>query len=178
MQYPRPKLLLRAFTLLEVCLAIFIAVLIVLAAVPSLSGVIEEQRAKRLFNQFDDLVREARSRSVTERRPYALVWDKTGVFLSPLQSLESDETPAAETPGPAPAASAGDSSPAAKRVDFGERQTPELQLPAALNANVPYRWTFWPSGTCEPATIICRLADAPWTATYDPLTVQPGFSSP
>ena len=149
-----------AFTLLEVCLAIFIAVLVVLAAVPSLSGIIEERRAKKIFNQFDDLVRQAESRSVTERRPYALVWDLSGVFLAPLSP-----------------ANAGGAKGIA-RVDFGDRQTPELQLPAALNSDVPKQWTFWPSGACEPATVICRSADAPWTAVYDPLTVQPVFTSP
>ncbi len=36
----------------------------------------------------------------------------------------------------------------------------------------------WPTGTCEPAVIICHLDNAPWTASYDPLTEQAKFSSP
>ena len=53
------------FTLLELCLAIFIAVIIMLAAVPSIQGVVEEQRARKLFTQFDSLAtrRPARGRS-------------------------------------------------------------------------------------------------------------------
>jgi hypothetical protein len=149
-----------AFTLFEVCLAIFIGVMIIMAAIPSISGVIEEQRAKKLFNEFDGLAREASDHAVTERRPYVLEWDDSGVSMRPLAPANEDE-----------ARGTG-------RVDFGEKHAPDLQLPAALEKNPPRVWTFWPTGTCEPATIICHLADAPWTATYDPLTEQPVFTSP
>ncbi|MGA3169730.1 MAG: hypothetical protein ABSE62_01845 [Chthoniobacteraceae bacterium] len=148
------------FTLFEICLAIFIAMLIVLAAVPSVSGVIEEQRAKKLFTEFDALTKQASSRASTERRPYALVWDDSGVTMQPLTPQEGDE--------PQP----GD------RVEFGEKLAPDLLLPAALTKNPPAIWTFWPTGTCEPATIISHVPGATWTATYDPLTEQPTFTSP
>ena len=148
------------FTLFEVCIAVFIAVLIMLAAVPSISGVIEEQRAKKLFNQFDGLVKDASNRAVMERRPYVLEWDKSGVIVRPLAPENADE---AQGMG---------------RVDFGEKLAPELQLPAALVKDPPKVWTFWPTGTCEPATIICHVPDSPWTATYDALTEQPVFASP
>ena len=149
-----------AFTLFEVCIAIFIGVMIVLAAIPSISGVIEEQRAKKLFNQFDALVREASIRAVTERRAYVLAWDDSGVAMRPLAPENDDE------------AKGGD------RVDFGKKLAPDLQLPGALEKDPPRQWTFWPTATCEPATIICRVANAPWTARYDPLTEQPDFTSP
>lgn len=148
------------FTLLEVCIAIFIAVMLMVAAIPSISGVIQDQRAKKVFNQFDDLTREASSHAVTERRPYALEWDDSGVFCRPLAPVNADEARGID------------------RVDFGDKLTPDLLLPAALDKDPPRIWTFWPSGTCEPATVICHIADAPWTATYDPLTEQPAFSSP
>jgi type II secretory pathway pseudopilin PulG len=148
------------FTLIEICLAVFIGVLIILAAVPSISGVIEEQRAKKLFNQFDSLAKSASDRAVTERRPYVLDWDDSGVSMRPLAPGKDDE--------------AND----IQRVDFGEKLAPELKLPGALEKNPPRLWTFWPTGTCEPATIICHSAGAPWTATYDPLTEQPSFTSP
>jgi type II secretory pathway pseudopilin PulG len=151
---------LAAFTLLEICLAVFIGVIIMLAAVPSITGVIEDQRAKKLFNQFDGLAREASSRAATERRPYALEWDDSGVSVRPLAPENEDE------------AHDGD------RVDFGEKLAPDLELPAALEKDPPRVWTFWPTGTCEPATIVCHVANAHWTATYDPLTEQPAFTSP
>ena len=63
-------------------------------------------------------------------------------------------------------------------MDFGEKLAPDLLLPGALVKDPPRIWTFWPTGTCEPATIICRVPDSPWTATYDPLTEQPIMTTP
>jgi len=157
---PNPFSRFAAFTLLELSIAIFIGVLIITAAVPSISGLFEEQRAKKLFTQFDDLAHEAATRSVNERRPYALEWDDSGVSLRPLAPEQSDAT---QDP---------------RRVDFGEKLAPALVLPAALDENPARLWTFWPTGTCEPATIICRTPGAHWTATYDPLTEQATFNSP
>ena len=141
-------------------MAVFIGVLIMLAAVPSISGVIEEQRAKKLFTAFDSLVKDASNRAVTERRPYVLEWDDSGVAMRPLEPENADETQGTG------------------RVEFGRRLSPDLVLPAALVKNPPREWTFWPTGTCEPATIVCHVADAPWTATYDAMTEQPEFKMP
>jgi hypothetical protein len=149
-----------AFTLLELCIAILIAVLIILAAAPSISGLLAEQRAKKLFTQFDDLARKAAMKAVDERRAYALVWDDDGVLMRPL--------------APADRAEARGSG----RVDFGEKLAPDLFLPASLAKDPPRVWTFWPTATCEPATIICHIKESPWTAKYDPLTEQAVFSSP
>jgi hypothetical protein len=134
--------------------------MIMLAAVPSISGVLEEQRAKKLFTRFDDLARQASVHAVTERRPYVLEWDNSGVTMHPL-SLDDDDRPE-DMP----------------RVDFGEKLAPDLLLPSALIKDPPRIWTFWPTGTCEPAKITCHIPDSPWTATYDPLTEQAIFTSP
>lgn len=150
-----------AFTLFEICIAIFIGVMILLAAVPSLTGVIEMQRARKLFNQFDSLAKNTSSRAVIERRPFALVWDDNGVSLQPL----------GQKGGSIPAEDTG-------RVDFGKKLAPDLILPASLEKDPPRVWTFWPTGTCEPAKVICHITDSPWTATYDPLSEQAVFTSP
>jgi type II secretory pathway pseudopilin PulG len=149
-----------AFTLLELCIAILIAVMIILAAVPSISGLMAEQRAKKLFTEFDELARKASMTAVEERRAYALVWDDSSVVMRPLAPADKKE-----------AAGTG-------RVDFGKKMAPDLFLPASLAKAPPRVWTFWPTATCEPATIKCHVPDASWTATYDPLTEQAVFSSP
>jgi type II secretory pathway pseudopilin PulG len=151
---------LAGFTLLELCIAIFIGVMIILAAIPSVSGVIEDQRAKKLFNQFDDLARAASHHAITERRPYVLEWDDTGVFMRPLEPVNEDEAQGTQ------------------RVDFGDKLAPDLTLPASLEKHPPRIWTFWPSGTCEPAVVVCHVPASPWTATYNPLTEQAAFTSP
>jgi type II secretory pathway pseudopilin PulG len=149
-----------AFTLFEVVIAVFIAVMIMLAAVPSISGLLEEQRSKKLFTQFDGLAKSAANHAVTERRPFVLAWDDDGVTMRPLSP--GDQDPSSDT----------------DRIDFGIRLAPDLLLPAALIKNPPRIWTFWPTGTCEPATVICHVPGSPWTATYDPLTEQPVYTTP
>lgn len=149
-----------AFTLFEVCLAVFIGVMILLAAAPSVSGLLQEQRAKKLFTQFDDLAMQASTRAVTERRPYVIEWDNSGVTLRPLAPANAEE---AQGMG---------------RVEFGEKLTPDLLLPGALMKDPPREWTFWPTATCEAAKITCHAPDSPWTASYNPLTEQPEYTSP
>ena len=145
----------RAFTLVELALAIFILMLILMLAVPSLTGVVASRRLKQSLDQFNVLVHQAQERSVTERRPYLIVWSKSGVFLRPEAFAEGEEANAV----------------AEFRLSRGTML--KLELPAALTADHPWEWIFWPSGTCEPATVQFRGPAGAWTANYSPLTAQP-----
>jgi len=145
----------RAFTLIEIALAIFILMLLLVLAVPSLSGVIASRRLKQSLDQFNNLVRQAQERSVTERRPYLIVWSKSGVLLRPEVFGEDEEAkPTAEF-----------------RLSKGAML--RLSLPAALAAKHPAEWIFWPSGNCEPAIVQFRGPAGLWAASYSPLTAQP-----
>ena len=142
---------LSGFTLLELCLAIFIGLLIIAAAVPSLSGLLDDKKGKATFMAFDGLVREARSLSIEERRPYVLLWTEEGV------TMQSD--------GAAPEEEA-------RTLTLEEGDSLVLDLPAALKKNPQPIWTFWPSGTCEPATVVFRGKEGAWTAVYNPFTAD------
>jgi type II secretory pathway pseudopilin PulG len=145
----------RAFTLVEIALAIFILMLLLMLAVPSLSGVIASRRLKQSLDGFNDLVRQAHERSVTERRPYLIVWGKNSVLLVPEAFAEDEEVkPAAQF-----------------RLSKGISL--RLSLPAALAQNHPWEWIFWPSGNCEPATVQFRGPAGFWTVNYSPLTALP-----
>ena len=52
----------------------------------------------------------------------------------------------------------------------------KVSLPAALTSKPPAEWIFWPSGTCEPATVQFRGPAGAWTANYSPLTAQPDLT--
>jgi type II secretory pathway pseudopilin PulG len=145
----------RAFTLIEIALAIFILMLLLVLAVPSLSGVIASRRLKQSLDGFNSLVRQAQERSVIERRPYLIVWSKGGVLLRPEVFGEDEEVkPTAQF-----------------RVSKGTML--RLSLPAALAEKHPAEWIFWPSGNCEPAIVQFRGTAGLWTASYSPLTAQP-----
>ncbi len=138
------------FTLLEVCLAVFIALLLVVVAVPTLSGVITSNRAADSFASFDAVVQQARLLAIEERRAYRIVWEEGGISLEPEEAQED--------PADLPAR------PFAKGEEIG------ITFPAALVKETEPVWTFWPSGVCEPAQITRTGPDGGWSATYHPLT--------
>jgi type II secretory pathway pseudopilin PulG len=129
--------------------------LLLLLAVPSLSGVIANRRLKQSLDGFNQLVQQAQQRSVTERRPYLLVWGKSTVMLRPEVFAEGDE----------------DKPTAVFRL--GKGTWLQLSLPAALEGKHPSEWIFWPSGNCEPAIVQFKGPAGTWTANYSPLTAQP-----
>ena len=145
----------RAFTLIEIALSIFILLLILVLAVPSLSGVVANRRLKQSLDSFNQLVRQAQERSVTERRAYLIVWGKNSAQLRPEVFAEGEE----EKPTAV--------------LRLGKGSWIRISLPAALLGKPPAEWIFWPSGTCEPATVQFRGPAGGWTASYSPLTVQP-----
>ena len=145
----------RAFTLIEIALSVFILLLLLLLAVPSLSGVIANRRLKQSLDSFNQLVRQAQERSVTERRAYLIVWGKSSVVLKPEIFTKDEEEKAT----------------AVLRLPKGSWI--KVSLPAALIGKPPAEWIFWPSGTCEPAIVQFRGPAGTWTADYSPLTAQP-----
>jgi len=148
-----------AFTLVEIVLVVFILMLLLLLAVPSLSGLLANNRLRRSLNGFNNLVRQAQERSVAERRAYLIVWREKGVLLRPEVFAKGQQT----------------SATAELKLDRGEALT--LKLPAALTNKPPAEWIFWPSGTCEPATVQFKGAAGSWTANYLPLTARPEVTS-
>lgn len=146
------------FTLLEICLALAIGVMIIVLAVPSIAGLLAEQRLEKSFERLDRLAALARQRSVTEQRAYVLAWDREGITAAPAERVESDAADAA-----------------VERLVFAEKETYELRRPAALLKKAPSTWLFWRNGTCEPAQIAFRGAAGSWLVNYDPLTARGTF---
>jgi type II secretory pathway pseudopilin PulG len=149
----------RAFTLLEICIAIAVAALVMVAAVPSLTGLFENQSQQAKFEQFDALVREAHERSVKENRTYLLVWAPRYVLLRADDELSD-----------------GEKSPRQAKVTrrkwpFEKTEKMKLILPAALTKNPEAVWSFWPNGTCESVTIEFSGKSGGWVARYNSLTV-------
>jgi Tfp pilus assembly protein FimT len=145
---------LRGFTLVEVVLAVFILMLLLALAVPSLTGVLADRQLKRSLDGFNNLVRLAQGRSVTERRPYLIVWSKKKVVARPEGFAEGEEVKATA------------------EFALGRGEALKLSLPAALTKKHPAEWIFWPSGTCEPAIVQFNGRSGSWAADYAPLTAR------
>ncbi len=82
----------RGFTLIEIVLAVFILMLLMLLAVPSLNGVLADRRLRRSLDGFNKLVHQAQERSVTERRSYLIVWRKDSVLLRPEAFVKGEQS--------------------------------------------------------------------------------------
>ena len=147
-----------SFTLLEICLALFISLLLITLAVPSIVALLAEQRLKSSFDEFDGFVRTARERSMTERRTYAMSWAEDGIVLLPVERRDTDD-PKAEP----------------ERFVFGKGESFALERPSALMKKPPAEWIFWRSGVCEEALVSFAGEAGSWSVRYDPLTTHATF---
>jgi prepilin-type N-terminal cleavage/methylation domain-containing protein len=142
----------RAFTLVEIIIAVAIMTTLLLMAVPSLQGVLADKRLRASLDGFNKLVREAQERSVAEHRAYLIVWTDKNVSLQPEAFAKDEEQKAIDS----------------FELERGTVLT--LSLPAALSSKPAGEWIFWPTGTCEPAIVRFEGRAGTWTANYSPLT--------
>ena len=144
-----------AFTLIEIAISVFILMLLLLLAIPSVSGVLADRRLHRSLDAMNAVVRQAQEHSVRERRPYLIVWQKKSIVLRPESFVQGES----------------DAPLATLALDKGHAFL--LRLPAALETNPPAQWIFWPSGACEPANVSFKSPDGSWEVNYSPLTGRP-----
>lgn len=149
----------QGFTLIEIVLAVFILMLLLLLAVPSLNGVLGDRRLRHSLDGFNKLVHQAQERSVLERRAYLIVWAKDRVLLRPENLAKGEQFKAT----------------AEFRLNRGE--TLKLSLPAALTDKHAAEWIFWSSGTCEPAVVQFQGGSGSWTVNYAALTARPEITN-
>jgi type II secretory pathway pseudopilin PulG len=145
----------RAFTLVEIVIAITIMMLVLLLAVPSLNGVLADRRLRQTLDNFGNLVHAAQQHSVAERRTYLLVQDGQTVAVRP-EAFAKGEKPANTT-----------------QLKLQRNDAIKFSFPAALTKNPPTEWIFWPTGTSEPAIVQFKGRDGVWTAKYSALSAQP-----
>jgi prepilin-type N-terminal cleavage/methylation domain-containing protein len=148
LQPNRPK----GFTLIELAIAIVILMLLMMLAVPSMSGVMADRRLRRSLDEFNVIVREAQERSVTEHRAYLIVWQngKLGLRAEGLLRGESPEP--------------------TLKWKLAKNESLKIEFPAALVDEPPAEWIFWPSGNCEPVVVTYHGNDGTWKANYSALT--------
>jgi len=143
-----------AFTLVEIVIAVAIMATLLLLAVPSLEGVLADRRLRASLDAFNNLVRQAEERSVSEHRAYLIVWTDENIFLEPEAFTKGEDRQPVAT----------------FELERGTVLT--LSLPAALSKKQPGEWIFWPTGTCEPAIVRFAGRAGTWTANYSPLTAH------
>jgi prepilin-type N-terminal cleavage/methylation domain-containing protein len=146
------------FTLLELMLAIAIAVIILMVAIPSMNGMSAERRLRESFERFDSLARKAQVRAVSEQRSWVMVWQPGAILVQPNE--------------PTPEERLNAENPSHETLAVAENEAFTLERPASLlpPQQTPQEFTFWRSGTCEPVLVHYQGPDGWWTAQYHPLT--------
>lgn len=129
--------------------------LVLLLAVPSLTGVLADRRLRRSLDAFNNLVNKAHEQSVAEHRPYLVVVGGKSIEVRPEVFTKDDE------PGPV------------AEYPLSSRDSLKLSFPAALVKNPPAEWIFWPSGVCEPAVVDFSGPNGRWSVTYTALNARP-----
>ncbi|XHR27277.1 MAG: Tfp pilus assembly protein FimT/FimU [Chthoniobacteraceae bacterium] len=153
---PAPKK--SGFTLLEVILALLIAVGIMAVSIPSITSALNGSRAQKAFEGLDAMVQEARNHSREEGRNYVIVWGRDRVIrMRPEAPANREESEGIQR----------------RNITRNDQWT--LHLPAALTprgTEPDAIWTFWASGVCEPARVDYKGGEGVWSATYNPFTAQ------
>ena len=152
-----------AFTLLEICLALMIGLLLITLAVPGIVSALAERRLKHSFEVFDGFVQNARLKSVREHQDLSMAWDEKGVTLASANLAHGT----ADRSGTEPSET--------ERFVFEDGQKYVLERPAALVKYPPGEWIFWKNGICEPAQISFQGSAGKWTVRYDALTASGVF---
>jgi len=145
----------QAFTLLEIIIAVAILTVVLLMAVPSLSGVLADRHLRASLDSFNNLVHLAQERSVSEHRAYLIVWGNKDVLVQP-EAFRKDEE-----------------EKEAAKLNLEDGSALTITFPAALVPKPAGEWIFWPTGTCEPARVEFTGKPGTWIANYSPLTAQP-----
>jgi type II secretory pathway pseudopilin PulG len=148
----------RAFTLIEISISVFIMLMLLVLAVPSLNGVLKDRRLRRSLDDMNKFVQLAQERSVGERRPYLISWQKDHLILRPEVFAPDEEEAPTST------------------LQLRKGDAYLLKLPAALTDDAPPDWIFWPSGICEPAIVSFKGSDGSWSAKYASLTARAELS--
>jgi prepilin-type N-terminal cleavage/methylation domain-containing protein len=143
------------FTLIEIVIAIVILLVILMVAVPSVNGVLADRGLRRSLDEMNRLVLQAQNRSISEGRPYLIVWRDKEFVVRPEGFRKGEDRKPVAT------------------LKWQKKDSFTLTFPAAIEEEPPSEWIFWPSGNCEPAMVTYRGPNGAWRAKYSALTARP-----
>ncbi len=152
----------RGFTLIEMCVVLCLAVMLISVALPSLSGQLGRRRLQDASDRLDALTTRARENSVAEGRPYQLVWEKGGAI--------------ALYPADAPDTVRRKNGPVSALTPTAANEHYTLIRGASLAGNPAPVWTFWPTGNCEPVSVRYQGTGGEWEVVYSPLSGRGTFT--
>jgi prepilin-type N-terminal cleavage/methylation domain-containing protein len=158
------------FTIIELMVAVMVGLMMLGLAVPSVRGVLEEQRLREKLASFEEMVRRSAALASKSKKEVRLIWFKDGLrALTDWDQLQQAGPAGAE--GPRWEQSSGGEEPVFFAV--GEDESLSLSRLAARNANPLSEWSFWPSGIREPVEIYYEGPLGKWGLRFSALVPDP-----
>jgi type II secretory pathway pseudopilin PulG len=139
------------FTILEVCVVLFIVAVIFVVAVPPASHLMDEEKLQRPIRELQTFARTARRNAIMENRSYEVLLLNDSYLLRPVSA--NRDRPAVTYGLPA-------------GVTFAIKRLGDREFLKQTDAT----WVFSPSGLCEPMTFLFQRKDNWVRCRVDPLT--------
>jgi prepilin-type N-terminal cleavage/methylation domain-containing protein len=165
---PRRRARRRGFTLLEMCIVLFIIALLAGAAMPAMRSAFIEQTLRGDAHQFSMMVKTAMLTSSEQDRSYVISFDGKNLALAP--------TAASIAGTPSPTADATTQSAAAPenvtqtQVLDNVLKFPDAGKKNAWNTLPTANWTFEPNGLCPLPRVRLARGDAYVEMSFNALT--------
>jgi type II secretory pathway pseudopilin PulG len=143
----------RAFTLLEVCFALFIVAVLFVVAVPPAAHLFEEESLQRPIRELQSYAKTARRLAMAEHQPYEVLLLDDGYALRPVEQNAEAKQRNYRLPD--------DITYKIRR--FGERD---------FQREADARWFFASNGLCEPMTFLFQRKNSWIRFEVNPLTAR------
>jgi prepilin-type N-terminal cleavage/methylation domain-containing protein len=162
----------RAFTLIELCVVLFILALLAAAAMPSMESAFKEQALRNDGHQLSMMVKTAVIQSEEQQRPYQLTLDGKELVLMPVRDAIANEKPDGNDGSAASQDSVDDQTDA--DVDSWTLGT-GLKFPDATKKDTweslpTVRWIFQPRGLCPLPRVRLEQGSAYLEMSFNALT--------
>lgn len=149
---PRPPL---GFTLLEVCVVLFIVAVLFAVAGPPTARLFQEEQLRRPVRELQNFAKEARRSALVENRSYQVLLLNDGYVLRPSDPKEEAEQVRADYQLP-------------RGVTYAVRRMNDTGFKGTTDA----RWIFLPNGLCEPMTFLFQRGQDWIKFRIDPLSAR------
>jgi prepilin-type N-terminal cleavage/methylation domain-containing protein len=143
----------KGFTILEVCVVLFIIAVIFVVAVPPATHLLDEEKLQRPIRELQTFARTARRDAMLEDRAYEVLLLNDSYILRPVQKDTggTDSSMRYELPAD---------------ITFAIKRLSDHDFAKQSDA----RWVFSPNGLCEPLTFLFQRGSDWIRFSVDPLT--------
>lgn len=162
----------RGFTLLEMCIVLFILVILMGVMIPTIQSAFTEQAVRRDGSELALMVKTAMLQSADEQRPYVISITATNMALYPAAPLHTDPDLPATPPSDD---TLTEQTPLGLTVDWPLTVPNKILIPDPEKHNawtplVSTEWWFQPGDLCAASKLRVTRGEAWLELNFNPLT--------